>query len=61
MPINFTIDVSLSEIIKTFILATINGMAVFLSTRYMGRMLERIEKQTKNAKNNWRVEYEKSK
>jgi len=47
-PVTFTVDISLNEIIKTFILAGVNGIAVFLSTRYMGKMVERVERETRN-------------
>ncbi len=45
----FTFDISLNDILKSAVYASINGGAVFLSVRYLGRVVDKIEKD-KDAK-----------
>lgn len=40
----FVFDISLNDILKSAVFASINGGAVFLSVRYLGKAMDRFEK-----------------
>jgi hypothetical protein len=37
-------DISLNDLLKSAIYASINGVAMFLSVRYMGRIVDKLER-----------------
>ena len=41
-----------NNLLQTFVNALVMGAALFLSTRYMGRIVERVEKNNGGGKNN---------
>lgn len=53
--VTMTVNMSLgnwNNLLQTFVNALVMGAALFLSTRYMGRIVERVEKNNRGGKNN---------
>ncbi len=44
-------DISLNDLLKSAIYAGINGVAMFLSVRYMGKIVDRLEKSERKKQN----------
>lgn len=43
--LGINIDISLTDILKSAIYASINGISVFLSIRYLGKIVNRIDRK----------------
>jgi hypothetical protein len=43
-------DISLNDLLKSAIYASINGVAMFLSVRYMGRIVDRLERSERGGR-----------
>jgi hypothetical protein len=49
--VGIIIDISLTDIVKSAIYASINGISVFLSIRYLGRIVDRVDHKKNDNKN----------